>query len=81
MGVGEAPPRQEDGRRGHTYQSRVLCASYGVRHREMEAQCRGWNWCGSLSHSEGVSCNTASHKLGRWYFPRFLLREGSFTQT
>ena len=33
-----------------------------------------------LSCSEGMSCNTSSHRWVRLYFPRFLLREGPFTQ-
>ena len=33
-----------------------------------------------LSYSEGSSCSTSSHRWVRLYLPRFLLREGSFTQ-
>ena len=32
-----------------------------------------------LSWSAGVSCRTCSQNCGSWYFPRFLLSEGSFT--
>ena len=45
-----------------------------------EAHCGGCCWCGYLSCSEVVSCSNSSHKWGRWYFPRFLLRERSFTE-
>ena len=37
------------------------------------------NWCGYLTHIEGVCCSALSHKQGIWYFPRFLLRKESFT--
>ena len=48
----------------------------------------GWTHCGRggvemlnyLSCSEGVSCSTSSNMWGSWYFPRFLLRDQSFTQ-
>ena len=32
-----------------------------------------------LSWSDGVSCKTSSHMCESWYFPKFLLREGSST--
>ena len=34
---------------------------------------------GYLRYSDGVSCSTSSQILGNWYFPGFLLRDGSFT--
>ena len=37
----------------------------------------GMEVLGYLSHSEGVSCSTSSHMLGSWFFPSFLLRDGS----
>ena len=33
-----------------------------------------------LNWSAGESCRTWSHMCRSWYFPKFLLREGSFTQ-
>ena len=33
-----------------------------------------------LKYSKGVFCSTLSDMCGSWYFPRFLLRYGSFTQ-
>ena len=33
-----------------------------------------------LNWSAGVFCRTWSHMYGIWYFPKFLLSEGSFTQ-
>ena len=35
---------------------------------------------GYLKWREGVSCRTSSPIWGSWYFPRFLLRDGSLTQ-
>ena len=47
--------------------------------REDWANCgRAW-WCWITWDSEGVSCNTSSCMLGSCYFPRFLVRDGSFT--
>ena len=33
-----------------------------------------------LSWNAGVSCKIGPHICGSWYFPKFLLSEGSFTQ-
>ena len=49
--------------------------------------CGGWP-IGDYSDSngrllrcrEGVSCRTSSHMRDSWYFPRFLLRDGSLIQ-
>ena len=35
---------------------------------------------GYLRCSDGMSCSTSSHIWSSWYFLRFLLRHGSFTQ-
>ena len=35
---------------------------------------------GYLRWSEGVSCRTSSQMWGSWYFPTFLLRDGSLRQ-
>ena len=44
----------------------------------------GWKGVGStvyyLSCRVGVSCSIGSQKSGNWYFPMFLLSEGSLTQ-
>ena len=32
-----------------------------------------------LSHIDGVSFSTSSYMWGHWYFPQFLLRDGSLT--
>ena len=46
-----------------------------------EYQCRdGVDQVCYLSCSEGLSCRTSSHRWDRLYLPRFLLKEGSFTQ-
>ena len=42
--------------------------------------CKGVVMLCYLSQSEGVSCKTSSQMCGIWYFPKFLLSEGSLTQ-
>ena len=48
---------------------------YGVRYRGPIVEGR----VVLVRYIEGVSCSISSNKWGRCYFPRFLLREGSFT--
>ena len=79
---GEWHPHVGEGGKGtHTYQRQTFVCPYMV--------CGKGGWAhygrrvvvlGYLSHSEGVSCSTSSYIWASWYFPRFLLKDVSFTQ-
>ena len=45
----------------------------------MPVRGRGWGRFDSLICNACVSCKMLSHMCGSWYFPKFMLSDGSFT--
>ena len=68
------------GVRDHTYQADNFCAPHVRCGRVVSPLWKRMVVLHYLRLIEGVSCTSSSYMWGSWYFPSFLLSNGSFTQ-